>query len=301
MPIPFVKDFTPDYDNAVVLNDTVRLVTARNPSPFTFTGTNSYIIGSDTLGIIDPGPDNEEHLQNLLRVIGDHPLSHIFITHSHSDHSALAKRLAEKTSAIIVAEGPYRPASKINLSTLATLDASCDTSFKPDIELIDGQIIDGDGWQLKAVTTPGHMANHTAFALEKDGIVFSGDHVMAWSTTVVAPPDGSMGDYMQSLDKLLERDDRVYLSGHGGAIHNPHRLVRAIKAHRKMRERAVLERLNKGDHTIATIAQAIYRNIDPRLRYAAELSVLAHIESLVDRHLVQTDGAVRPDGIYSLS
>lgn len=301
MPIPFIKDFTPDYGKAVTLNETIRRLTANNPSAFTFTGTNSYIIGSDTLAIIDPGPNDDTHFNNLIRSIDNHPVSHIFVTHSHSDHSALAARLSEFTGAIIVAEGAYRPARSSGFAANSALDASCDISFKPDIALKDGQSVDGDGWKITSITTPGHMANHTSFALEKDGILFSGDHIMAWSTTVVAPPEGSMKDYMHSLDKLLARDDKVYLPGHGGAVYKPSSFVRAIRAHRKMRERAIIERLKMGDEKIDAIVNAIYKNIDVKLRYAAALSVLAHMEYLIERGIVITDSPLQLDGSYSLS
>lgn len=301
MPIPFVKDFDPDYGTAVTLNPQVRRLTVHNPSPFTFTGTNSYIIGSDTLAIIDPGPEDDAHFKNLLRATAGHTISHIFITHCHMDHSPLAKRLSEATGAIIVAEGPYRAARIRGTDEETALDASSQSDFVPDIALKDGESIEGDGWVLSCVTTPGHMANHAAFALENSGILFSGDHVMAWATTVVAPPDGSMKDYMQSLDKLLKRDDRVYLPGHGGAVYKPHHFVRAMKAHRKMRECAILQRICEGDHNIESIVKAIYRDTDPRLHKAAALSVFAHIEDLVERGLVKTDGVARLNGSYSAS
>lgn len=301
MPIAFSKEFNPEYGHVVSLNNVVRRITAKNPSPFTFTGTNTYLIGTNRLAVIDPGPDNDEHLQTLLAAIDGHDLSYIFITHSHSDHSGLAEKLKDLTKALIVAEGPYRPARTNRIEQNVALDARCDKNFKPDITLKDDESIDGDNWKLTSVTTPGHMANHTAFALDGSGILFTGDHVMAWSTTVVAPPEGSMHDYMHSLDKLLRRNDKVYLPGHGGPVYKPQAYVRAIIAHRKMRERAILERLNAGDQTVEDIVTAIYRKVDPRLHKAASLSVFAHLEDLVERGIIKTEGTISLTNTYSLS
>lgn len=301
MRVHFNKDFTPQYGQTVVLGNDIRRVTAHNPSPFTFTGTNSYILGKSELAIIDPGPDDDDQLQTLLRVIYGHKLDYIFITHSHSDHCGLAKRLSDLTGARIVAEGRYRPALTNVLDNSIALDADCDKNFKPDIILGDGETIEGNGWKLTSVTTPGHMANHTAYALDKTGVLFTGDHVMAWATTVVAPPDGAMQDYMQSLTKLLSRNDKIYFPGHGGPVMKPHAYVRAIIAHRKMRERAIIERLREGDRTISEIVKAIYRTLDNRLHKAAALSVLAHLEDLVEKGIVITDEPLSLFSSYSLS
>jgi glyoxylase-like metal-dependent hydrolase (beta-lactamase superfamily II) len=170
--------------------------------------------------------------------------------------------------------------------------------FQPDRAVSDGEPVQGDGWTLRAILTPGHAANHAVFALEGTGILFSADHVMGWSTTVVAPPDGAMADYMRSLEKLIERDDRLLLPGHGGPVTAPRTFMRGLRTHRRMRERAILERIRRGDRTIAAMVAAIYRDTDPRLHAAAGLSVLAHLEDLVERGLVSTDGASALDGVY---
>ena len=170
-------------------------ITAENPSPFTFYGTNSYIVGRETLAVIDPGPDDDAHLKTLLEVIADRPVSHIFVSHTHRDHSPLAARLKQHTGAIVLAEGPHRPARPLRIGEINPLDASADTAFNPDIALPDDMVVDGDGWAIRTVLTPGHTANHAAFALEGTGILFSADHVMAWATSIVAPPDGAMADY----------------------------------------------------------------------------------------------------------
>ncbi|EJF90553.1 MBL fold metallo-hydrolase [Bartonella tamiae] len=301
MPIPFVKEFDPNYGQAVILAPNIRRLTAPNPSPFTFKGTNSFLIGTDTLALIDPGPNDKNHLQTLLKHIDSHPLSHIFVTHCHLDHCGLAKKIAQHTGAKIVAVGRYRHANNEAFSNQIILESGSQIDFKPDIDLKDGQTIEGDGWAITSVTTPGHMASHTAFALANSGILFTGDHVMAWSTTVIAPPEGSMRDYMHSLDKLLKRHDKVYLPGHGGAVYKPHHFVRALKTHRKIRECAIFNRLAKGDCDIKTIVQTLYRDTDPKLHKAAALSVFAHLEDLVARNLVKTKGAPSLYGHYSIS
>lgn len=301
MPIHFNKEFSPDYGQVVSLDNNIRRVTAQNPSPFTFTGTNSYILGTDELAIIDPGPDDALQLKTLLDVIDGHKLNYIFITHGHCDHCGLAKKLSQLTGAKIVAEGPDRPSPSSAMDINSAIDAASERTFTPDIILKDSETIEGEGWKLTSVATPGHMANHTAFDLGNTGILFTGDHIMAWATTVVAPPDGSMHDYMQSLDKLLQRDDKIYLPGHGGPVYKPQAYVRALIAHRKMRERAIIERLKEGDRTIEEIVKVIYRTIDARLHKAAALSVLAHLQDLVARGIVKTDVPVSLNNSYSLS
>lgn len=301
MALEFDMSFEPAYGEAVSVAPGVLRLTVNNPSPFTFRGTNSYIVGSDTLAVIDPGPEDEGHLQALLRTIGGRPVSHIFVSHTHRDHSPLTARLKEATGATVVAEGPHRPARPLRIGEINPLDASADTDFRPDLSLADGEVIAGDGWALGGVFTPGHAANHMCFSLEGTGVLLSADHVMAWSTSIVAPPDGAMSDYMNSLDRLLQRDDRLYLPGHGGQVANPLQFVRGLKAHRKMREKAILERLRAGDRTIPEMVGTIYRSTDPRLHGAAGLSILAHIEDLVERGEVSSDGEVAIDAAYRLA
>lgn len=298
MSLKLHTQFEPRYGEAVPVAQDVVRITARNPSPFTFHGTNSYLVGRDTLAVVDPGPDDEEHLGNLLRAIAGRPVSHIFVSHTHKDHSPLASRLQSETGAAMLAEGPHRPARPLRGEETVRMDASGDTAFRPDIALPDGSLTEGDGWTMRTVLTPGHAANHAAFALEGTGILFSADHVMAWSTTVVAPPDGAMSDYMHSLDRLIERQDRLLLPGHGGPVTAPRTFMRGLRTHRKMRERAILERLKRGDRTIPEMVKAIYRDTDPRLHGAAGLSVLAHLEDLVERGVVHSEGPPSLDGIF---
>lgn len=300
MSLEFDLSFEPSHGKAVQVAPDVRRLTANNPSPFTFHGTNSYIIGRDRLAVIDPGPNDEAHLAALIAAIDGRPVSHIFVSHTHRDHSPLAARLKQLTGAPTLAEGPHRPSRPPRAGETARLDASGDTDFAPDIALADGQVVDGGEWRLRAVLTPGHAANHTAFALDGTGILFSADHVMAWSTTIVAPPDGAMADYMASLDKLLARDDRIFFPGHGGPVKEPARFMRGLKAHRKMRERAIIERLAAGDRTIPEMVAQIYRDTDPRLHRAAGLSVLAHLEDLVAKGVVATDDDPSIDAIYAV-
>lgn len=299
MALDFDTTFEPAYGEAVPVAPGVVRVTVNNPSAFTFHGTNSYIVGTDTLAVIDPGPLDENHLRALVTTIAGRPVSHIFVSHTHIDHSPLAARLAAETGAQVFAEGPHRPARPLRIGEINPLDASGDDAFMPDVALAEGQLVAGDGWALRAIHTPGHAANHVVFALEGTDIVFSADHVMAWSTSIVAPPDGAMADYMASLDKMLEREDGLYLPGHGGPVARPAAFVRGLKAHRKMRERAIIERLRSGDRTVEEMVAAIYRDVDPRLHGAAGLSVLAHLEDLAGRGLVEVEGEPSIDGVFT--
>jgi glyoxylase-like metal-dependent hydrolase (beta-lactamase superfamily II) len=271
-----------------------------NPSPFTFKGTVSYIVGQGRVAIIDPGPLDEPHIAALLDAVRGETVTHIFVTHTHRDHSPAAARIKAVTGAPVFAQGPHRPSRPLNIGEGPRLDASNDTDFRPDHALADGEVVTGDGWTLEAVATPGHTANHMAFAFREANLLFSGDHVMAWSTPVVAPPDGAMSDYMASLEKLAQRSESIYLPGHGGAVRNAPRFVAAYILHRKAREASILNRLAKGDKEIPAIVSAIYRGLDPRLTRAAGLSVLAHLEDLVARGKVKTDGAPSIEGSYCL-
>ncbi|MEH7905016.1 MBL fold metallo-hydrolase [Rhizobium laguerreae] len=290
--------FEPAYGQAVPVVSGVERITANNPGPFTFFGTNSYIVGSSSVAVIDPGPEDEAHYQALMAALGGREVTHIFVSHTHRDHSPLAKRLQAATGAVTVGQGPHRPARPLRDGEINPFSESSDLSFVPDITLGDGETLSGDGWSLSAVLTPGHTANHAAFALEGRDILFSGDHVMAWSTSIVAPPDGSMADYMESLDRLIERDDRLLLPGHGGPVTEPSTFLRALKAHRLKREQAVLARVQAGDGRIAEMVKAIYRDTDPKLHGAAALSVLAHIEDLLERGEIAADGPPSLAALY---
>lgn len=294
----FDLTFEPAHGLAVPIAEHVQRVTVNNPGPFTFHGTNSYIVGDRSVAVIDPGPDDDAHFQALMAALKGREVTHIAVSHTHRDHSPLARRLKAATGALVIGEGPHRAARPLHEGETNPFGESSDTDFVPDIALSDGQRIDGDGWSLTAILTPGHTANHAAFALDGRGILFSADHVMAWATSIVAPPDGSMADYMASLERLLARDERVFFPGHGGPVKDPPAFMRGLRTHRRMRERAVLERIRAGDRLISDMVQAIYRDTDPRLHGAAALSVLAHLEDLVDKGQVLTDGPARLGGVY---
>ena len=286
----FDLSFEPAYGRAVPVAPGVERLTVNNPSAFTFHGTNSYIVGTSSVAVIDPGPENEAHFQALMAALAGREVTHIVVSHTHRDHSPLSRRLKAATGALIVGEGPHRAARPLHVGEVNPFAESSDMEFRPDIALADGEALVGDGWRLTALNTPGHTANHACFALDDAGIVFSADHVMAWATTIVAPPDGAMADYMASLERLLARDDRIFFPGHGGPVKEPRSFLRGLRAHRRMRERAVLERIKAGDRLIADMVKVIYRETDPRLHGAAALSVLAHLEDLVGKGLVETDG-----------
>ncbi len=284
------RAFEPQWGAAVPVAPRVRRITAENPGPFTFQGTNTYLVGdAGALAVIDPGPDDPRHLAALLSAIGGARVSHILVTHTHRDHSPGAAALAAATGAPMLAAGPHRPARPPRPDETARLDAGGDTDFVPDIALADGAVVEGEGFALTAVATPGHTGNHLAFALDGGEWLFSGDHVMAWSTSIVAPPDGAMADYMDSLARLAARPERAYLPGHGGPVRDAPAYVAALAAHRRGREQAIRARLAAGDETIAAIVQAVYVGLDPALAPAAGLSVLAHLEDLVARGLVAAD------------
>jgi glyoxylase-like metal-dependent hydrolase (beta-lactamase superfamily II) len=290
--------FEPSHGQPVAVAPGVQRLTVNNPGPFTFHGTNSYIVGDRSVAVIDPGPEDEAHLAALMAALDGREVSHILVSHTHRDHSPLARRLQEITGAPTVAEGPHRAARPLHEGEVNPFSESADMAFRPDIVLGDGETIAGDGWRLTGVHTPGHAANHMAFALEGTGILFSADHVMAWATSIVAPPDGSMADYMASLDTLIARRDRLLFPGHGGPVHKPVSFMRALKTHRRMRERAVLGRIKAGDRSIPEMVKVIYRETDPRLHGAAALSVFAHIEDLIERGEIETDGPPALLGSY---
>jgi glyoxylase-like metal-dependent hydrolase (beta-lactamase superfamily II) len=276
----------------------VRRVLCNNPGPFTFKGTVSYIVGRGRVAIVDPGPLDEAHIAALLDAVRGETVTHIFVTHTHRDHSPAVPAIKAATGALVLAEGPHRPSRALHVGEGPRLDASNDTEFRPDLALRDGEIVQGDGWTIEAVATPGHTANHMAYAFREANVLFSGDHVMAWSTPVVAPPDGSMGDYMASLQKLSKRSEPVYFPGHGPAATNAPRFVAAYILHRKAREASIVNRLKKGAADIPTLVDSIYIGLDPRLTKAAGLSVLAHLEDLVARGTIASDGPPSIAGRY---
>ena len=299
--IPFDKNFTLKPDQVQEVAPGVRAMVADNPGPFTYKGTISYIVGSGSVAIIDPGPNDFGHINALLNAVRGETVSHIFVTHTHRDHSPAAAQIKAATGAKVYAQGPHRPARPLHTGEVRRLDASNDLEFRPDVALGDSETVIGSGWTLQAVATPGHTANHMAYAFKEADLLFAGDHVMAWSTTIVAPPDGAMSDYMASLQKLARRSEPLYLSGHGAPVRDAPRYVQYLIRHRQAREASILHRLAKGAADIPTIVRAVYIGLDPRLVGAAALSVLAHLEELVASGAVATEGPPSLAGIYRLA
>ncbi len=273
------------YEQVEQLSLLVRRVLARNPSPFTYTGTGTYIVGSGTVAVIDPGPADPAHIAALIDAVGDEAVSHIFVTHTHMDHSPAATALKAATGAPIIGCAPL-----VLSDDGPRADAGFDASYAPDRVMTDGETVGGPGWTLSAVATPGHTSNHLCFALAQERALFSGDHVMGWSTTVVAPPDGDMAAYMASLRLLLDRDDAVYYPTHGAPVTDPQRFVRGLITHRKQREGQILRLLGEGEHAIPALVATMYVGVDPRLHPAAGRSVLAHLIDLRTRGVVAEVG-----------
>ena len=262
------------------LEDGIARVLAHNPSAFTYYGTQTYLLGTGDVAVIDPGPDLPEHVDALVEAIGGRPVVAILCTHTHRDHSPASRPLAERTGAPIIGCAP------LALATVGPrADAAFDGDYAPDRVLEDGEAIDVDGRPVTAVATPGHTSNHLCFAFR--GALFSGDHVMGWSTTVVVPPDGDMAAYMQSLDRLRQRDDRIYYPAHGPAVDNPRQYVRHLLGHRMQREKQILKLVAERPRTIPDIVASAYPGLDPRLVIAAGGSVHAHLLDLERRGLVE--------------
>ncbi|MFG1295483.1 MBL fold metallo-hydrolase [Xanthobacter variabilis] len=299
--IPFDRNFDSPAGVLMPVTPQVRRIVAPNPSAFTFTGTCTYIIGHGDVAILDPGPDKPEHIDALLKAVAGESVSHIVVTHTHRDHSPAAAAIKAATGAKIVGCGPHHAARPLHIGEVNPLDASADTDYVPDHAMADGETVSGRGWTLTAVATPGHTANHLAFALREDELLFSGDHVMAWATSIVAPPDGAMGDYIESLERLGHRDEKTYLPGHGGPVRDAHSFVRDYLDHRMAREAAILRGLDRSAETIPDLVRGIYIGLDSKLVGAASLTVLAHLEHLVASGRVETEGPPAIDGRFRLA
>jgi glyoxylase-like metal-dependent hydrolase (beta-lactamase superfamily II) len=274
----------------IQISPLLRRLIANNAGPFTFTGTCSYIVGHGRVAVVDPGPDGDaQHIARLLDAIRGETLSHVVVTHTHRDHSPAARALKAATGAPIVGCDRHRSARAHKTGTRTVIDSAADLDHIPDQLMREGDAITGPGWTLTAIATPGHTANHLAFALKEENALLSGDQVMAWSTTIVAPPDGSMADYMASLQHLLEFSHRVYWPGHGGPVAHPDRYVRGLASHRRQRERMIFDAVKGGAQDLPSIVAAAYPAIAPALTGAASLSTLAHLEWLAERGEVVSD------------
>lgn len=292
--IPFIRDVNITHGVVEDLSPLIRRVTANNPGGFTFTGTGTYIIGRGNVAVIDPGPLLDDHLKAIETALEGETITHILITHTHSDHSPAAKPLKESSGARTYGYGPHggEPAGE--------RDEGADWDFTPDVVLKHGDVIVGDGWSVECVFTPGHTSNHMCFALREEKALFTGDHVMGWSTSIVSPPDGHMKTYMDSLALLLERDDEVYWPTHGAPIHDPKTFVQAFIDHRENREIQIGEQLRAGRNQIKDMVPVMYADIDKRLYPAAARSVFAHMIHMVETGRVRCDGDPAINGIYTL-
>ncbi|MEA2755148.1 MAG: hypothetical protein QOJ54_1437 [Aliidongia sp.] len=284
--IDFNKELPVEYGTAQSVSPLVRRVVANNPSPFTFKGTGTYFIGRDEVAVIDPGPSDAAHLSALLRALDGATVRCILVTHTHIDHSPLAAALKAATGAPVLGFGPHPPHGSAG-------EMGGDSDFIPDVRLEDGAVLTGKGWTLEAIHTPGHASNHLCFALREEASIFTGDHVMGWSTSVVSPPDGDMAHYMASLDRLRRRNEKLYIPSHGPEIADGPGFTRALLGHRRQREAAILHHVENAPCTIAELVTQLYRGLDPRLTAAAGRSVLAHLIKL------ETEGkAISADGAY---
>jgi glyoxylase-like metal-dependent hydrolase (beta-lactamase superfamily II) len=294
--IPFLREFSFEYGRLEPVAPGVRRIVARNPSPFTFKGTGTYVVGAGEVAVIDPGPDLDEHVAALLAGLGGERVTHILVTHTHRDHSPAAKALQAATGAPTFGFGPHAGGRRGE----AGIEEGGDWDFTPDVTVRDGDEIAGAGWRFEAVHTPGHTSNHLCFALPEQGLLFSGDHVMGWSTSVITPPDGDMAAYMNSLDRLLRRGDSVYWPTHGPAITEPHAHVQAFITHRREREAGIVDCLAKGIGRVDAMVERLYVGLDPGLRRAAGRSVLAHLLDLATRGMIVSDGPPTVDATYRL-
>jgi len=297
MAIPFIREFDAPYGENVRVSPLITRVLANNPGPFTFKGTGVYIVGARDVAVIDPGPLLADHVGALKRALAGKRVSHILVTHTHSDHSPAAQPLKEWSGAKTYGFGPHGSGRH---DDGPRVEEGGDQSFAPDIRLKDGDTIAGDGWTMEAVHTPGHTSNHLCFGLREEKALFTGDHVMGWSTTVVTPPDGNMREYMASLAKLQARDDTILYPTHGAPVRNPKPFLQAYVDHRLEREAQILACIRDAIATIPEMVARMYVDVDKRLHPAAARSVLAHLIQLGEEGRVIADPAATPSARYRL-
>jgi glyoxylase-like metal-dependent hydrolase (beta-lactamase superfamily II) len=287
--LAFNRSVDVDYGVPQEVAPGVRRIVANNPGPYTFLGTNTYVVGSGQVAVIDPGPSDERHLKAIAAATRGERLTHILVTHSHHDHCDGARALKALLGGEIGAFGPTGTPRGAGAPSLG--DSFVDPAFVPDRRLGDGNTVRGKGFALDVLHMPGHAPDHLCFALVGKRTVFTGDHVMGWNTTVIAPPEGNMAKFLASLERLMQRHDKMFLPAHGGRVQTPQRVVKAYIMHRKWREQTILACLEKGVCTIPRIVGRLYGTLDTELKEAAALSVLAHLEHLISRELVSAEGA----------
>jgi glyoxylase-like metal-dependent hydrolase (beta-lactamase superfamily II) len=292
--LAFRKEMAFEYGAPAQVSPLIRRVVSNNPTPFTFHGTNSYVVGRGEVAVIDPGTTRPDHVEALARALKGEQVLYILVTHTHMDHSPGAALLQQATGGKVVGAHP-RP-----LAAGTPPVESIQPDFAPDLEISDGAVLRGPGWTLEAVHTPGHMSNHHCFALAEENALFSGDHVMGWNTSIVSPPDGNMREYLGSLARCLARGDAVYWPGHGPEIAAPQSYVRALTGHRRMRETEIAACLRDGVSTIPEMVQRMYRHLPEPMHRAAARAVLAHLEHMVETGRAATDGAPTADAAYRL-
>ncbi|MEL0111422.1 MAG: MBL fold metallo-hydrolase [Rickettsiales bacterium] len=295
MTIPFVREIEFEYGSVAELTPLIRRVICNNPGGFTFHGTGTYIVGRDEVAVIDPGPLDAAHIAALEKAVEGETVTHILITHTHRDHSPAAAPFKASTGAPTYGYGPHG-----GDRGGPVVEEGGDYEFVPDHVIKDGDVIKGNGWTVEAIHTPGHTSNHICFALREENAIFSGDHVMGWSTSVISPPDGDMAQYMDSLRKMLTRKEEIYWPTHGPPITAPKPHVEAFIAHRSAREDAIVDCIRNGRTTIPEMVEVMYADVDPRLHRAAGRSVLAHLHHMVETGRVTTAGAPSPEGKYAL-
>jgi glyoxylase-like metal-dependent hydrolase (beta-lactamase superfamily II) len=299
MPIPFVREIEFEYGRVDQVSPLIRRVIANNPGPFTYTGTGVFIVGQREVAVIDPGPELAEHFEALKAALAGEKITHVLVTHGHSDHSPLAGPLAEWAGCKTYARDAGIHTAKDELGS------ADDLRFMPDVKLKDGDIVSGPGWTLEAIFTPGHTANHTCFGLREENACFTGDHIMGWSTTVVSPPDGDMGDYMESLEKIRVRGFETLWPTHGEAVRGKdfvNTFITEYAAHRRAREAAIIEQMRRGRTNIPEMVSEMYADVDKRLHPAAAMSVLGHMIDLVRRGVARTpDSAPTTRSVFELA
>lgn len=296
--IPFIRNFDVEYGVARQISPRLRRIVARNPGPFTWTGTGSLIVGQGQVCVVDPGPDDQEHFAALLRALKGETVTHVLVTHHHIDHSPLGRRLADHFGAQLCGRAGTITAED---GGAIRLEAGDDLDFRPDVEIEDGWTASGPGWTLKALHTPGHTSNHVCYELAEERALLCGDHVMAWSTSIVSPPEGHMGQYVRSLERIRSLDFRVLYPTHGPQIDAPRDFIGAYIAHRKAREAEILSLLSHTPTTIPSLVANLYRDVERRLHPAATHMVLAHLIDLTERGIVRAAPAATPGSVFFLA